>query len=951
MYLLIAVLLLLFITTTATDASNEKHNILYISSYSPSFMTFNDQIDGLRSILKEECNLSIQYMDSKEFYSEALISDFEKQLRKKMQMTRFDLVVVADDNAYNFAMSEKNDLLKDLPIVFLGVNNQKNALKANDFPEVTGVIEYASIDQTINIGLKLQSEAEKIYVLVDPTPSGQGDLEKLKSIMDQYPSYEFQILDTSEISFDVLSERLEDISSEDLILFLSLYRDYTGKNFLFSESVDFVLNNSHVPIFHPYKHGIGEGMVGGHVVDHYQQGRFAGLLVKDYFSQGSLKGISVIEKSPNTYYFDAKVMRSYGLTLELLPEDAIIINNDLSFVEEYRNYIIAFIILFILEGMLIFYLLYNLKKRRAYEKELVETNNLLEMQNEEIKAQYTELEETKVALDISRSRYELAFEGSNSGLFDIDFVSESSYINAHWYNEYLEVPLKNSDDFSKIIDLIPLESRKDYQALKDKIYRGNHRVYDLEFFIHVNGSTEKRWVLENGVLIRNDAGEVIRVIGSHREITHLKRNIQKIENLKVYDQLTKLYNRSALELHLKNILTEKEYYPIGIVLVDLDNFKYINDQYGHHRGDQILKIIGNRMMQNNIADYISRFGGDEYVLVLNAVDSMDQLIEALYNIKSIIEKNITIQNNAYHMRASFGIALSPNHGKDCNDLIRKADLAMYHVKNSEDNNWYRIYDESLDRVFNEKITRIQEITQGIKNSEFYMVFQPIMDVTSKEIVSVEALMRWEHNGLMISPNEFIPLAEKSGLIYELGLISILESIKCLQVVKGLFNVSINLSPIQLKDPNLMVVLKETIETYDVPYEKIIIEVTETAVIEDFNITLKVLQEMKSLGLRIAFDDFGTGYSSLSYLTKLPVDILKIDKSFIQLINEKEENLELIKGIVAIANSRNLEVVFEGVETKEQLNYIISSGCRYAQGYYYYKPMPLEELEKYLDSKY
>jgi EAL domain-containing protein (putative c-di-GMP-specific phosphodiesterase class I) len=344
-----------------------------------------------------------------------------------------------------------------------------------------------------------------------------------------------------------------------------------------------------------------------------------------------------------------------------------------------------------------------------------------------------------------------------------------------------------------------------------------------------------------------------------------------------------------------------------------------------------------------VADYISRFGGDEFVLVLNNVESIDTLIERLYEINYFIESKIIIESHVYHISASFGIVLSPEHGTEHHELLRKADLAMYQVKSTEDNTWYQIYDEGISQSFKKRVQNIQEMTLGIENNEFYMVYQPVVDAITGKIFSVEALMRWYHNGEFISPNQFIPLAEKNGYISKLGLISIVESIKFLKEIDEAFNVSINLSALQLKDPNLMGLLKKTIEENHVSYEKIIIEITETAVIEDFNQTIEILEEMKALGLRIALDDFGTGYSSLSYLTRLPVDFLKIDKSFVQSINEKEETVDLIEAIVAIAKNRNLKVVFEGVETKEQLRFLIRLGCRFAQGYYFFKPMEKEQL--------
>ncbi|MGM0380100.1 MAG: EAL domain-containing protein, partial [Bacillota bacterium] len=567
-----------------------------------------------------------------------------------------------------------------------------------------------------------------------------------------------------------------------------------------------------------------------------------------------------------------------------------------------------------------------------------ELNILLQSTYEEITAQYRELENIKKQLEISRSRYILAFEASNSGIFDQNFKKERYYINSKWYNQYLDKKLSDSNNFNKLVELIPINYKKTYMNFKEQIFNSNKRIYNIEFFINLKNSNEKIWLNENGVIKRDKKGKVIRVIGSHREITHFKQNIKKIKDLEKYDQLTKLYNKKDLELYLKTKLKENLTDSISIILIDLDNFKYINDQYGHHIGDEILKTIANRMINNDVADYISRFGGDEFILVLNKINKNQSLINKLHKINSIINKKMVIESNVYYVEASYGITISPNHGKKYNELIRKADLAMNYVKSLDNETWYKIYDENINKNFEEKISMIAALKTGIKNNEFFMVYQPIMDSVLGEIYTLEALMRWKHKDEFISPGIFIPLAEENGLIYELGLISILESIKYLKTINESFNISINFSPKQLKHPKLIDTLKKQIKKHNVSYEKIIIEVTETSVIENFDLTINVLKEMKNLGFKIAFDDFGTGYSSLSYLTKLPVDILKIDKNFVQSVNKSKDNMELIKAIITIAKSRNLKVIFEGVETKEQLTFILRQGCRYVQGYYYFKPL-------------
>lgn len=942
---LVLILCFISIFPSYSNISENDYRILYISSYSPSFLTFSDQIQGLEQALEGmDYYLSVQYMNSKDFYSESLIENFKREIDEKMTMISFDALVVADDNAYNFALSERKGLFKDLPIVFLGVNNEKQALKANNIDNITGVIEHVSIKETLEISMALRPDASKIYFIADPTPTGQYVLSQAKKIMKDYPNYEFVILDTSIMDFYALEKTFKNIQSEDIILLLSLYRDYKDNTFNFLEGVNFVLDHTSSPVFHLYKPGISEGLIGGHVVDHIKQGYYAGELLKEYFKRNSLENVSVIEKSPNAYYFNGQVMDLYGLSVKDLPENAIIINEKENLLYEYRYYVIGIITALIMSTMLILYLVYNLNKRREYESEIIEKNKQLERKTVEIKNQYSQLESIKRALLISESRYKLAFEGANSGLFDLDFEGNDSYIYAQWYNQFLEKEVKDNNDFSSFIALIPVNYLNAYHELKEKIYKSEDRIYSIDFCIIEVGRKDKKWIQENGVIIRNERGKVKRIIGSHRDITYLKENIQRVKDLKVYDQLTKLYNRSALEQYVTKALENNQKYPIAIIILDIDDFKNINDQYGHPIGDEILKSIAYRMMQNNSADYISRFGGDEFVLIMEKVNSIDDVIEKLYEIKTIFDESIMINDVEHKVSASLGVVLAPDHGKNCHELISKADLAMYEVKKNK-NIFYKIYDESIHQDFEKNILRIKEMKNGINSNEFYMVYHPVVDTIAGKLFSVESLMRWKHDGQFISPNEFIPLAEKNGLIGELTSICLEQSLNCLKYISEGCNISINLSPLQLKDPEIVDRIESIMKKQDLSFEKLIVEITETAVIENFDETVLVLERMKALGIRIALDDFGTGYSSLSYLTQLPVDIIKIDKDFTQLINRNEKNMDLIQAIIAIARNRQLNIVFEGVETKDQLNYIIRSGCRYAQGYYYYKPMGCEDLKK------
>ena len=427
----------------------------------------------------------------------------------------------------------------------------------------------------------------------------------------------------------------------------------------------------------------------------------------------------------------------------------------------------------------------------------------------------------------------------------------------------------------------------------------------------------------------------------------LKTEQENLYNLSTKDPLTQLYNRNDLRSQIKRIIasTKRSKKKFAIVFLDLDNFKNINDSIGHHFGDIVLKKVANSLrsaIREN--DVPARIGGDEFLIVLPDVDNEHSVTEVLKRIKQHISTPIQIKNERYKITVSMGVALYPKDGKDFNTLLKNADIAMYNAKALGKNN-YQFFTDALNKSVQEKIKMQSLLSSALENNYFELFYQPKVDISTNKIVACEALIRLVHpqEGI-IPPDRFIPVAEENGMIIAIGEWIIQEA--CAQItqwqdtpLKGI-KLSINVSGRQLEEKNFLEILKQHLHCIE--SSKLDIELTESVLIKDFDAKIELLNKMKKLGITLSLDDFGTGYSSLSYLRDIPFDTLKIDKSF---IDKMQENKAFINMIIGIADDLNLEVVAEGVETQQQLTYLEEMQCEMYQGYLCSKPLPAHQFEE------
>lgn len=449
--------------------------------------------------------------------------------------------------------------------------------------------------------------------------------------------------------------------------------------------------------------------------------------------------------------------------------------------------------------------------------------------------------------------------------------------------------------------------------------------------------------------ITSAQGEVTNYVGVMSEITQRKKTEQELRYLANYDSLTGLPNRTNLSSTHNRWLAEHKQH--ALLTMDMDNFKKINDSFNHDVGDHIIKTFGHRIMQFNTQKTLCfRFGGDEFSVLVEYAE-ISKVIGLAREILNAINHPVKFQQYELTINASIGIALSRQHGTTSQEMLRNADTAMYHAK-SRGGDQYQFFNDSLNEDAVRKLQIENLIRHGIKENLFTMFYQPKVNIVDGNIIGMEALVRFEHpeKGL-ISPAKFIPIAEETGQIIELGNQILEISFKQLSqwVKSGMFNgrVAVNISAHQINQPKFDLLLEQLLRKYDLSAKHVECEITESTLIGDPEHVRKMMKQLKRLGVHLALDDFGTGYSSLAYLTQFPFDTLKIDKTFIDGIVSSKTDRALFASIIDIANNLNLEVVAEGIEDQDQLRILHKYNCEIVQGYLFSAPVSRDNMSDLL----
>ena len=518
---------------------------------------------------------------------------------------------------------------------------------------------------------------------------------------------------------------------------------------------------------------------------------------------------------------------------------------------------------------------------------------------------------------------------------------------------YINQALADMFGFSETDDMIAHSGPILYASpnVRERLFRllreqGSYRNEEVEF-VRPDGS--HFFAINSAVATLNADGSVAYFDGVISDITDRKEAEAEVHRLAHYDSLTGLPNRTLLNdrLHQAVAHASRKQRSVAVIFMDLDRFKAVNDSLGHGIGDRLLVAVSRRL-RDALREYdtISRLGGDEFVIVMPgagfeaAAHRADSLIEDFRNPFEIDGHELTIT-------PSIGISIFPDDGDQPETLLRNADTAMYHAK-ERGRATFEFFTSELNQRAYERLTMETHLRNALARGELHLVYQPILDTTTRQIQSVEALLRWNSPVLgRVRPDQFIPVAEQSGLIIDIGQWVIEKSLQQLASWKRLgmtdLKVSVNVSAVQFWRGNLEQDVRRALSESELQGSDLEVELTENVIMSDADSAREALGGLKPMGVRIAIDDFGTGYSSLSYLKQFQIDRLKIDRSFVQDLSVDNDDAAIVSAVLSMARDLGIQVVAEGVETADQLDYLASRGCDFVQGYYFSKPLPPNEL--------
>jgi diguanylate cyclase (GGDEF)-like protein/PAS domain S-box-containing protein len=538
--------------------------------------------------------------------------------------------------------------------------------------------------------------------------------------------------------------------------------------------------------------------------------------------------------------------------------------------------------------------------------------------------------------DHAISRFKRLFDYSHEGLLILD---------QDWHVIHANTAAKSvSKTFSSKASMELFWHQQINAKLKSKIMSSLDKVgrWEGEVFSKEHKTT---YLHVSIIRVNNEANHLDFYGAVLRNITEIKEKEEKLKTLALYDELTGLANRAHILECIENEceIAAREDTRFAVLFIDIDGFKLINDGYGHEVGDSLLNVIGHRLASiTKNTDMVARLGGDEFVLLAKDIASDDVIVSLSKRMMKAFDAPIQCSDLSIQVGFSIGIASFPSDAQTASDLVKKADIAMYTAK-QKGKNQFQFFNGEMELFLKERFSFEDDLRQGISNNEFFQVFQPVVDIQTGKIVGCEALLRWKSDARgSVSPNNFIPMAESLNLMTEIDKWVFKNSLDEIARLPRGFYFAINLSPKHFSDSEVLSAFLNQLQTIE-NKNRIIFEVTETTIINDIEQSTRVINTIRKQGFSVAIDDFGTGYTSLYNLKRLQFDIIKIDRSFINDFTTDVDSRSIVKAIIQLAKDLNLKIVAEGVETAEQRALLQQLGCEYAQGYFFAKPMKMQDL--------
>lgn len=570
---------------------------------------------------------------------------------------------------------------------------------------------------------------------------------------------------------------------------------------------------------------------------------------------------------------------------------------------------------------------------------------------------------TEEALRQSEERYAIAARGANDGLWDWDLSVNKIHFSSRWKSMLGYDEADISENPEEWFRLVHPEDRKHFESKITAHVDGQVAQLESEYRIRHKDGTY-RWALNRGLAVRNIAGKAYRMAGSQTDITERKVAEEQLLHDAFHDALTGLPNRALFMDRLEHRIRQAQksiqrqpLYRFAALFLDLDRFKIINDSLGHLVGDQLLIYVSERLSEAvRPEDTVARLGGDEFAIILEDITDQAHAEQITGRLQEQLSLPFYIDGIEIFTTASIGIALSSPDYERPEEMIRDADIAMYQVKGKGKAS-HEVFESGMYTSTVERLHLETDLRRAVEHEEFILHYQPIIELCNDRVIGFEALVRWNHpeRGL-IYPMEFIPLAEETGLIFTIGEWVLGEACRQLRewqtthAIHSPMKMSVNISSRQFLQHDLPEKIKHILGTNSLEAINLTIEITESMIMENIDSAIVILNQLRAMGIHIHIDDFGTGYSSLSYINRFPVNALKIDRSFVDRMQHDDENLEIVKTIIALARNLKLELIAEGLETPGQLSQLKELNCQYGQGFFLSRPMDAMVTTSWLSTR-
>lgn len=924
-YVLILLIFIQIMISGSIGAQGEK-KVLILHSYHQSLSWTGGLNRGIETILLEseiDMELYYEYMDLKRInlpYDK--LADLYSY---KYRNLKFDLIIATDNHALNFLFLYRDRLFPGVPVVFAGINGFKDYMLEGR-PLYTGVAEEIDFKDTIDTVLKLHPHTDQVIIYGDNTLTYQINKDGLKTLI---PLYRDQIVFSFRegLTLSAIIEDIKSLPEGSIILLISTIEDDDGEIIPYKKIPEILSKNSSVPIYGLWDFFLGQGIVGGKLVCGRAQGREAGQLGLMILRGQDIEEIPVVKEGFSRYMFDYRELERFGIDLSLLPENSVIINRPVSFLEKYRDVLgWALLVLFVLLGAIIYLFKNNIKQRLIKEEFFREK-------------QYRQrIIDTAEALIVSLNP-EAEILTFNRFAEKITGYKREEVVGKNWYDIFA-----------------PEGGRKKGLQVFQKILNAD-RAYHQNANPLVDREGEEHFISWQNSCLRDEEGKVESVIAIGIDITDQKKAERDLQFHIYHDALTDLCNmnffRERFDIELD--IARRKGFKLAVLLLDLDRFKLINDIYGHKTGDEVLRVVAGRL-EELLGEEIclARMGGDEFIALLPDFTGIESLINRAETILNYIKEPIMIEDEEFVVESSMGIALFPDDGDTVEILIKNADTALMRAKEGEKGT-YRLYNNEMNIHISNRLDLERGLRKALERDELLVYYQPVIDIKTGRISRAEALVRWDKPGEgLVSPAKFIPLAEENGLIVPIGNIVLKKA--CQQARRWSemgyrdLKVSVNLSARQFSSLDLEEEIDKVLVETGLDRSQLALELTESVAVQNFELTVNTLKRFRKMGMEVYLDDFGSGYSSLNYLTKFPLDVLKIDRFFVSSLEQVEQNPAIVAAIIAMAHELGLKVVAEGVEDSDQLDFLKAHGCDYAQGYYFSKPLPEQEFIKLLQEE-